>query len=557
MARMRGGQAVIECLRAEGVERVLGIVGNGALDILDAFYGRQDIAWVGVRHEQAGVLMADASARVTGRPAACLVTSGPGAANLSLGLAQAFVAHSPVVAIAGGPDSSHYDREGFLELDLPALFRPVTKLSIRVGRTDRVADQLRHAFRVACSGRMGPVFVEVPRDVQHGETDFDAVERGRYRMVDSRPEGDAASAATAARLLASSERPVVLAGGGVTWSGAESEVAALADDLGAALVASFAHNDAVPNDHPRFLGILGRSGSPEAAETVREADVVLVVGCRLGFRTSFWDDRYLRPGVRLIQVDVEPAAIGRHRPVDVGIVGDARAVAARLRGLVSAGAAGSTAVWRQTVEDRARSRIARLAAEAAATASARPIKPQHVIHEIARVAPADTVFTLEAGAVCGMGYDRLRPGAPRSFLATFDLASLGVSFPLALGAKLARPDRPVISLNGDGGFLFNIQELQTAVEYGIAAVAVVMNNGEWGSEKVQQKYRFGGRYVGADTQNPPYDRLAEVFGARGFRCEHPDQVGDVIREALACGRPSVVEIPVDPEELPAPDDGRR
>ena len=545
MPVMTSGQAVIETIKAEGITYVFGLPGHAILDIVDAMYGREDVSFIGVRHEQAAALMADGYARATGGPAVCLASVGPGSVNLTTGIAQAWMAHSPVVALAGGVFQEVSDRDAFQELDLVSMFRPITKYSTELRKAERIPEILRHAFRVASSGKKGPVYVELPANLLRDHS-FDVEVRmpDAYRAVETRQAGDEAVVEAAARLLAKSERPVVVAGGGVVWSAASGETVALADALDAALVTSYGHGDAVPNDHPRYLGSLGRRGPAEAAEAVRRADILLVLASRLSELTSYYGGDYPLDGKRIVQVEIDPKEIGRVYPVEAAVLGDARTIAASLRTRLAAMSAGGgrRSEWRTEMESLSAARQNRLTEERSATST--PPTPAQVYAEMRQVVPQGAVFTMDAGGASGMGYDRIPFSEPRTFFTPRSFGSLGVGLPIALGAKLARPDKTVISMNGDGGFLFNAQELQTAVDHRINVVAIVMNDNCWGSEKTIQKNRFDGRYWGVDINNPRFDRYAELFGARGFYCEHPDQIADALQEAMECGSPAVVEIPI-------------
>ena len=551
MTEMSAGRAVVELLKAEGVRHVFGIVGATFLDVLDVLYDDKSVEYVNVRHEQGGAFMADGLARVTGAPAVCLVTSGPGATNLVTGIAGAHVAHSPVVAIAGGSALAQQGRDGFQELDLVSLFRPVTKLSMQVTQPSRIPDMLRLAFRTAMTGRKGPVFVDIPRDVLNDQVvSIDAFAPEAYRATHPAPPHPEAIR-EAVRLLARAERPLLVAGGGVTWSGASDLVARLSASHRLPSVTAYGRNDAVPNHDRLYVGPLGRAGAPEAAEACRRADLLLVVGSRLGQFTSFYDGRYIQPGTPIVQVDIDARDIGRIYPVAVGIQADAReTVAALLAALGEALVPPVAEAWQDEAQALRARRQARLLAEAFLDGV--PVKPQRVYAELRRALPPDTIVTLDAGAAPAYGYDRLHFDQPRTFLTPLDLGGLGFAYPAALGAKLGRPEAPALAIHGDGGFLMNAQELETAVRHGIPAVALVMNNNCWGSEKAYQRHFYHGRYVGTDIGNPRYDRYAELFGARGYYVERPDQIGDAVRAALGAGQPAIVEIPIDPDEFPVP-----
>jgi len=550
-------------LKAEGVRHIFGIVGSTFLDVLDALYDDKAVEYVNVRHEQAAAFMADGLARVTDLPGVCLVTSGPGATNLLTGVAAAHVAHSPVVVLVGGVSSEHMGKDAFQDYDLVSMFRPVTKLAVQITRTERIPELLRDAMRLAMTGRRGPVFVEIPRDVLNDQTiDAPVLTPERYRTTHAQaPHADAVREAV--RLLQGAQRPLMLVGGGVTRAGANDLVVRLADAHGIPMITAYGRNDAVPNAHPLYVGPLGRAGSAEAAAACRRADVLLVIGSRLGHFTSHFDDRSVKPEARIVQIDIDARDIGRYYPVALGIQADAReacgALLAALRdsGAPASGHGGHTtkdpqtpSAWRDEVAKLREQRRARLGKEGSLDAT--PMKPQRVYAELRKVLPADTIVALDAGAAPAYGYDRLHFAQPRTFITPLDLGGLGFAYPEALGAKLGRPDAPVVAIHGDGGFLMNAQEIETAVRHRINTVTVVMNNNCWGSEKAYQRAFYNERYIGCDIGNPRYDEFARLFGAAGFYVEHPDQVGDAMKQALTADKPAVIEIPIDPDEFPTP-----
>jgi acetolactate synthase-1/2/3 large subunit/sulfoacetaldehyde acetyltransferase len=551
MSESTGGRAVVDLLKAEQVRYVFGIVGSTFLDVLDALYDDRSVEYINVRHEQAAAFMADGLARVTGLPGVCLVTSGPGATNLLTGVAAAYVAHSPVVVLVGGIAAEHYHKDAFQEFDLVGMFRPVTKLALQITQAQRIPELLNHALRTAMTGRRGPVFVEIPRDVLNDRLASVATAgAGHDRATHALPPHPDAIREAISRMR-EAERPLLLVGGGANWAGAGDLVARLSAQYAIPMITAYGRNDAVPSDHPLYVGPLGRAGSPEAAAACRRADLILAVGSRLGQFTTHFDDRYIRSGTLLVQIDVHAGDIGRYYPVAVGIQADAReACLALLEALARDQVAPASQAWRQEAEALRAQRQARLAGEA--RLDAKPMKPQRVYAELRRALPPDTIVALDAGAAPSYGYDRLEFSRPRTFLTPLDLGGLGFAFPAALGAKLGRPDAPVLAIHGDGGFLMNSQELETAVRHGINVTTLVMNNNCWGSEKAYQRHFYGGRYIGCDIGNPRYDEYARLFGAEGYYVDRPEQVGDAVRAAFGSGKPAVIEIPIDPDELPTP-----
>ncbi|HWN91755.1 MAG TPA: thiamine pyrophosphate-binding protein, partial [Verrucomicrobiae bacterium] len=286
MSERSAGRAVVELLKAEQVRYIFGIVGSTFLDVLDALYDDRSVEYINVRHEQAAAFMADGLARVTDVPGVCLVTSGPGATNLLTGVAAAHVAHSPVVVLVGGVDLEHYGKDAFQDYDLVSMFRPVTKLAVQVPTPGRIPEMLRAALRAAMTGRRGPVLVEIPRNVLNDQMlPGEELAAAGYRVTHPLPPHPDAIA-EAARLLRQAERPLLLVGGGVTRADASALVVSLAEQHAIPMITAYGRNDAVPNAHPLYVGPLGRAGSAEAAAACRRADLLLVMGSRLGHFTS-------------------------------------------------------------------------------------------------------------------------------------------------------------------------------------------------------------------------------------------------------------------------------
>lgn len=545
MAQMKAGLAVVEALRAEGVDHTFGVVGTTTNSIVTEMYGRSDIRFVDTRHEEGAAFMAYGYARASGKPTACLTTSGPGTTNLLTGIALAAKGRAPVIVIAGDVARDYIYRDGSQAFDLVGIFKPITKLALQVNKTERIPEMLHYAFRAALSDKCGPVFVDIPRDLLDNQTiTGDVLAPQAYRAVDARLAGDAHAIQRAVSLLAQAQRPVLLAGGGIIDAEASKEAVALAEFLDMALVPSYGHNDVVPNSHHLYVGPPGGRGSGEAAEALHRADVILALGTRLNQSTTFWDNRVINPQTRIVQVDIDAQEIGRNYPVAVGIVGDAKAVAEQLgRALREAHPQGRpNPAWRGEIAALAARRQARLAAEQSLAGD--PMMPQLVYPELRKVLPRDCMVTIDAGVAPGLAYDRLNFEIPRTLFNYAGHGGLGMGLAVGLGTKLGRPDRSAISLQGDGGFLYASQEINTAVRWGIPLVSMVLNNGCHGADKAQQQRHYGGRYIGVDLVNPRFDKLAEVYGARGMYVERPDEIADVVRDALAANAPCVIEIPV-------------
>ena len=550
--RMKAGEAVIELLRQEGVSKIFGIVGSSFLDVLDPLYDRDDMEFVGVRHEQGAALMADGYSRIAGAPSVCLVTNGPGVLNLTYGIGSAYVSHSPVVALAPSASRDHQHLDSTQEFDQVALFEPITKASFSINKIERLPDALRQAFRIATSGKMGPVLVDIPRDLLPGaEVDVDLMAPTAYRTGQGRSRGDRAQVEAAAREILAAKRPVIVAGGGVEWSLADGEVAKTFGAHGRAhrhVLWSSGRGAQRPSQLPGTPGSAGSAGSHRRYP--RNADVIVAAGTRLGQSTTFFDNRFVPADARIVHIEIDPKEIGRIYPISVGVEGDVGAVVDEINGIVAAAELRPDPEWTRRVAGWNAARASRLQAEETLTGDY--IKPQRVYAELRKVMPRDAIIALDAGLAPNFGQDRLNYYQPRSLIMALDLGGLGFSFPASIGANFAAPDRPVVNFNGDGGFLFNAQEFETAVRYGLKNISVVMNNDCWGSEKAYQKYAFNERYVGADTVNPRFDKYAELFGGTGFYVDRPEDIADAFAQALAVDGPSIIEIPTDPDEMPRP-----
>ena len=547
MARINAGSAIVECIRCEGVRYAFGIIGSSYLEILDAMHDPADIEFVSVRHEQAAAHMADAYARVTGGIGVCLAQGGPGVSNLVTGMALAKLAYSPVIAVGGATMTSHEQRDAFQEIDQLNLLRPVSKQVLRIGRADRAAELTRHAIRTALSGRPGPVFLEVPRDILSQEVEYVPEVASRYRAA-MPPGPDTGAVEAAMRLLASAKSPLIVAGSGIKWSRGSQDLVELVEATGIPLVTSNANRDLVPNDHPLFFGQLGPRGSSVARELAQKADVIFALGTRLGFTTAFFNHNYINADAKLIQCDIEPSEIGRLYPIEIGIVGDARAVAracvdeARKRQ-----ARAAIDGWRRLAEE-ARNAW-RKARDRGLAEPAAPIRTPRFFAELRRAVPRNVHVVTEAGYWGNSATDAFDHFECPSLFTPQEFGCLGFSFPAALGIKFAKPEAPVVCINGDGGFAMNMQELETAVRNRLNPVVLVLNNFSWGVEKSYQRDFFQERYVGADIGNPRFDKLAEAFGARGVRIERADDIGEAVSAALGSDLPTVVEVVVDPSEI--------
>ncbi len=549
MKELSGGQAVVESLKAEDVGHVFGLIGSATMEVFDALYDASSISFIGVHDERTGVHMADGYARASGRSGVILAgQNGPGATNLVTGLAQAHAAFSPVVSIAGSLSSGHVYRDAFQEVDQQALFRPITKKTWTLTSTDRIPEMFREAFRVAMSPRRGPVQLNLPRDILSGSAEFEAFMSPAQYRPQSLPAATDTAVTEAVELLAGASQPVIVVGGGIKNGGTYEEVLILAETLNAPIAAAPGHGDAVPFGHPLNAGQMGPRGNPVASRLVKEADVILALGTRLGFNSTFFSYDNINEAAAIIHVEIEPTALGRYFPAQVGIWADAATAAIQLReALMQHQLRESAAHWVAAYQAERTAYLQERDDKADLTAS--PIQPSGLFYKLRGVLPQDAAITLDAGTLCLQATDALNYWQPPCLFTPLDFGLVGFSFACGLGVKTAQPERPVISLMGDGGFGMTLSELSTAVDHGINTVTLVLNNHCWGAEKAYQRDFFGERYIGADLSSPAFDQVAELYGARGFKVERLDEIDEAVRAALACDRPAVVDVQVDPSAL--------
>ena len=543
------GEAVHHTLREQGVTTVFGLLGGSMLELYDAIHRHGGIRYVGARDERAAGHMADAYARVTGGPGIALgAQAGPGAANLVTAVAEAALAYSPLVVIAGAVSRPDHGKDTFQEIDQVGLFAPICKRSIAVSEPRRLTGMLQDAIRLALSGRRGPVVLHVPRDVFAAE----APAPGAGPVVPARA-GPPSHADLRAILsaLAAARAPVIVAGGGVKWSGGAAALRALAERLQIPVVASTGHADLMPHGHPLFASQGGPRGNRVASRLTAEADLLLVLGARLGFNSTFHSREYVSAAAKIIQVDIEGSAIGRYFPAHVAIQADARetalALAAEITGRETDDA--NRRDWRLRFQADWRALLAEREREA--NNDAAPMCPKRALAEVRRALPEDAIVTLDTGNTCLQAADRLAHHRCPGLITPLDFGLVGFGYAAALGAKAAAPERSVVAVIGDGGFGFTLSEITTAVRHDLAVIAVVLDNEAWGAEKAYQREYFEGRLLGADLDNPAYDEIARLCGALGYRADTPSALAGALADALAAKRPAVIHAKIDPDAISA------
>ena len=545
---LTGGQAAVKSLKKEKVKHVFGLIGSATMEMFDALYHEKNIKFIGVRDERTGTHMADGYARASNQPGIILAgQNGPGATNLVTGLAQAKAAFSPVVSIAGSYSTKDKMEDAFQGLDQLSLFKPVTKKTWTVKSPKKIPKTFSDAFKLAMSPRRGPVCINLPRNILANKERFKINEKKQSFNNQNSTKAKPNNIKKAVKIISSSNKIVIIAGGGIKYNSKYKSVIKLAELLNTPIVTSAGHGDALPFNHKLNAGQMGPRGNPVASKLVKEANVIIALGTRLGFNSTFYSYENINKKAKIIQIELEKSMIGRYFPAVVGVNGDAATVADQLfKEIKKQNITLDIKKWTNSYLNE-RNKFLKKRDEIKFKNF--PIQPNGLFKQLRQVLPKNSAITLDAGTLCLQATDALEYYDPPSLFTPLDFGLVGFSFACGLGVKVAKPDRKVISLMGDGGFGMTISELSTAVEYGINTITIVMNNKSWGAEKAYQKDFYGKRYLGADISSPPFDKVAELYGAKGFKVNKVSEVNQAVREALKINRPVVIDVDVDPKAL--------
>lgn len=532
MALVNGGQLLTKSLLKQGTEIIFFIEGDPFLKT-QRYLAKEPIRLLDVRHEQAAAMMAHAYARVTGgKPGVCMAAAGPGVTNLVTGVANAFSDCAPIVVLGGSFPGNEADMGAFQELDQLNMMRPITKWAVKVPVTQRIPEYLELAFRTATSGRPGPVYLDLPLDILSKEVEEDKVNFPGHYPTPARPLGDPALITKAIDLLKNAQRPVLLTGSGIIWSGASDQLREFVDTVGIPLFTTPQGRGVIPEDHPLCL--------PSARNfALRNADVILVVGTRLNFVFTFGRAPRFDPAVKVIQVDIQPEYISHNRPVDVGIAGDAKMVLGQLiqeaRGKLTGWA---KSPWLSKLKE----------IEAQHQAKSKPIleSDQIPIHtarlckEVRDFIPRDAVLAVDGNEILTWARQIINTNIPGHRMNCGPFGCLGVAVPFGIGAKLGKPNAPVFVLSGDGSFGFNGMEMDTAIRHKIPVVVIISNNGSWAS--MSHDENVPGKYLGHQR----YDLMVSAFGGYGELVESPEDIRPALERAVASGKPACLNVITDP-----------
>jgi acetolactate synthase-1/2/3 large subunit len=549
--RLSGAKAIVESLKKEKCEIIFGIPGGMTIPLYDALYdclSEKGLRHILARHEQCAAHMADGYARVKGVPGVCTATSGPGATNLVTGLAVAHMDSSAVIAITGQVPRFMIGKDAFQEADIVGIATPVTKYAFQASSASEIPGMIKTAFMLASTNRKGPVIVDIPKDVMLEEVDVDysdKVKIGGYTIRSGEPHPYAIKRALG--LIIGSERPLILAGGGVIASYGSDELIKLAELILAPVATTLMGKGAIPENHPLSLGMIGMHGRGEANMVAEEADLIIAVGARFNDRTIGKMDKF-GENAKIIHIDLDPAEIGKNVKVDIPIVADAKkALAALLLRLGEMGSKRSENPWTKRVES--------LKAHFAENYKGQDkgLNPGKLMKILRGVLPPNAIVTTGVGQNqmwAALHYQVLEP---KTFITSGGLGAMGFGFPASLGAKMAAPDRPVFNIDGDGSFIMTEQDLATAVTENIPTVSLIMDNRVLGMVRQWQCMFCDKRYSAVDLGKvPDFVKLAEAYGAEGIRIETYDEFEKAAKRSLKAEHPIVIDIPISMDEKVLP-----
>ncbi|HME46015.1 MAG TPA: biosynthetic-type acetolactate synthase large subunit [Syntrophorhabdales bacterium] len=548
--KKNGAQIFVEALKMEGVDTIFCYPGGAVLYITDALYGA-DIRQVLVRHEQGAVHAADGYARASGKVGVALVTSGPGATNTVTGIASAYMDSVPVVVFSGQVATMLIGNDAFQEADIVGITRPCTKHNYLVKDVKDLARIIKEAFYIARSGRPGPVLVDIPKDVSAAIAEFKYPDKVHIRSYQPTYAGHPGQIKRAVKLILSSKKPILYTGGGIIASEAADELLAFAETLSLPVSNTLMGLGGFPGTHPQFLGMLGMHGTYAANMALMQSDVLIAIGARFDDRATGRTDSFA-PHAKVIHVDIDPTSISKNIRVDIPIVGDAKNV---LKKMLEVLEEEKTAVreykhgiaeWLGLLDDWKKK-------FPLGYTKGRLLKPQYVIERIYELTKGKAIIATEVGQNQMWTAQFYKFMKPRTILTSGGLGTMGYGFPAALGAQAAHPDMLVVNIAGDGSIQMNIQELATAVQYCLPVKVVILNNGCLGMVRQWQQFFYEKRYSCSLLEcTPDFVKLAEAYGAVGYEIEDEKEVDKVLKKAFSNGKPTFIDVHVDPEECVYP-----
>ena len=543
MESMSGSKALMKALEKEGVKQVFGIPGGANLPMYDELY-KSDIRHILVRHEQSAAHMADGFGRVSRKAGVCFATSGPGSTNILTGLATAQADSAPMIAVTGQVPVKMIGRDAFQESDIIGMANPVVKYHFQPHDAKEIPEIVRKGFYIAETGRPGPVLLDIPKDVQQNEAEMTFPEEFKIRGYHPWTDPDITKIERAIEMLLNSEKPIILAGGGTIISSTFAELQAIAEMLMIPVVTTFKGKGAFPENHPLSLGPIGMHGHAEANKLMTEADCVLAIGTRFSDRSVGTFEEFEKR-LKIIHMDVDPAEIGKNQTAQIAVVGDLQA---SLRIMVKmliqkAIKKDENNKWLQHVKEVKEYWRENLKLHPGEMTAAK------ILRKLREVLPNESIVTTEVGQHqmwASLFFDVIQPG---TFFSSTGLGTMGWGFPAAIGAKVAKPDVPVVDIAGDGSFNMTENSLATSVLEDIPVIVFLVNNFSLGMVAQWQRTFYDRRMIGVDQKNcPDYVKLAESYGAQGIRAQSLDELEKAIKAGLKSDVATVIDIPIDPEE---------
>ena len=537
---LTGAQAILECLKKEGVKTIFGYPGGAVLPLYDALYFEKDIKHILVRHEQGAAHAADGFARATGRVGVCVATSGPGATNLVTGIATAYMDSIPVVAITGQVGTAFLGRDSFQEADITGITIPITKHNYLIKDTKDIPRIFREAFYIARTGRPGPVLIDIPKDIQMHKLNFKYPDTISIPSYKPKYEGHPKQIAAAAKAIASSKRPVIYAGGGVIASGAAKELTELATKCNIPVTTTLLGKGGFPETNKLSLGMPGMHGTVYANYSIQECDLLIAIGARFDDRVTGHIEKFA-PKAKHIHIDIDPAEIGKNVKIDIPIVGDVKTV---LKALIEKSAVKDDhAPWLAQVEEWKNK-------YPLSYKKTNEIKPEFVVEQIYEATKGEAIITTEVGQNQMWASQYYKYTKPRTMISSGGLGTMGYGMPAAIGAQVGCPDKIVFDIAGDGSIQMNIQELTTAVNNKLPIKIAVLDNAYLGMVRQWQELLHGKRYSSVDLEaNPDLVKIAEAYGAKAIRVTKIEEVRPAIEESLAVkDRPTLIDFKVAREE---------
>lgn len=530
-----GGGLVARALRNEGVKKIFSLSGGHINPVYDGCL-TEGIEIIDTHHEQAAVHMAEGWARYTGQPGVAVVTAGPGVANALPGMAVAAQSGVPLVLIGARSSLARRDIGSMQDVDQLELLRPLTKWARQVYQVERIPEYVATAFRQALSGRPGPVFLEIPVDIMGESTELDSVRFPSSYYCKARPCAADLEINAAAELLASAERPLILAGSGVFWSDAASELTDFAETYGIPVYTRNMGRGTFPENHDLAGGFFPIG--------LMQADVVLILGTRLDWTVGYGRPPLLKMSTKTIHVDIEAAEIGQNRPADVGLVGDIKAILDQLKDGLKGKQMQIEDSWVYTIQVmRAAARESNLQG---VDPEAKPIHPAVLCQKLGTLLPENSSLVVDGGDIAVFANLTMDALSPSSLIWIGAFGHLGIGLPFAIAGKLADPERPIFLLTGDGAFGFSAMEFATAVRHGVPVIIIISNDGGWGQIRRRQKQDFG-RTVGVELGAIRYDQIAQTLGGFGAQVEKLEDLEKVLQDAVKSGLPACINVKTEPD----------